>query len=115
MNASTRSRRRQPRVASRISSSYASSADTACLYGRAGAAQLEMAAHPRGVLGEALAVAIRAVVASLDRQREADDDRFGGVELVGVPFDAQQRANPRAQFVRVERLRYEIVGAGVDA
>ena len=47
-------------------------------------------------------------------KREADDHRFGAVELVGVALDAQQRADARPQLGRVERLADEIVGAGLD-
>ena len=51
-------------------------------------------------------------IAGLDRQGEAENDRFGRLEVVGVAFEPEQRADAGAQFPGVERLAEEIVGPG---
>ena len=53
-------------------------------------------------------------VARLDRQREAENDRFGGVEVVRVPFEPKQERT-RLQLRALTGLVREVVRAGVDA
>jgi hypothetical protein len=50
-------------------------------------------------------------VARLDRLAEREHHRFGRLEVVGVPLQAHQRANPREQLARVHRFCEEVVGA----
>ena len=78
-------------------------------------AETDVAAEHRGVARQPLAVALGVAVARLDGQRQAEDHRLGGVEIVGVALDPHQRAHARAQLVRVERLGDEVVGAGLEA
>ena len=59
-----------------------------------------------------MAVGVR--VARFNDERQAHDDRFGGVEIVGIPFQLDERSCARFQLVRVDGLREEVVGAGVD-
>ena len=40
---------------------------------------------------------------------------FGGVEVVGVLLEADERSDPGLQLFAVERLGDEIVGAGAQA
>jgi hypothetical protein len=68
-----------------------------------------------GVGSQPLAVPVGARIAGLDGQRETENDVFGGAQLVSVPLQPEQRADPCPQFRRVERLRDEIVGPRLDS
>ena len=77
--------------------------------------ETERFAEPRRVVGEALAVAVRAGIARFDRRTETEDDRFGRLELVGEAFQPHERLNARVQLRGIERLDQKVVAAGLDA
>ena len=54
-------------------------------------------------------------VPGFDDEREAAKDSLRGVELVGVPLQADERGDPGLQLFAVEGLGDEIVGAGPQA
>ena len=62
--------------------------------------QAERAAELRRVVGQPLAVAVGRGIARLDGGAQAQDDRFGRLELVGVPLQAHQRLDARVQLRR---------------
>jgi hypothetical protein len=78
-------------------------------------AQPERAAQGGGIVRHAVAMPLGVAIPRLDHHRERGDDRRRRVEVVGVPLHPDQGANPRQQFVRIDRLCEEIVGAGVES
>ena len=54
-------------------------------------------------------------VARLDGERQRHERRLGRVERVDEVLHARQRTDAGAQFVRMHRLRQELVGARLDA
>jgi hypothetical protein len=48
-------------------------------------------------------------VAGFDCAGERHDDRGGGIEIVGVLLDADQRSNTRQEFVHINGLGQKIV------
>ena len=81
---------------------------------RSSSGQAEVLAELDGVAREALAVALRVGVARLDHQREAAQHALGGVELVGEALELHERPDPRFELGLIDRLRQEVVGAGLD-
>ena len=64
--------------------------------------------------GESLAVAVGVGIARVDRQRQALEDGFGRLEVVGVALEAHQRREPRVELLGIERLGEKVVGADVN-
>ena len=54
-------------------------------------------------------------IARLNRQRQTQDDRFCRIEFIRVSLQPRQRTRARFQFLAVERLPEEVVGAGLDS
>ena len=77
--------------------------------------QLQSVPERDGVLRKPLAVAVGRLVARLDRQRQRDECRCGGVELVDALLELGQGAYARAQLQRMHGLGQKVVGARVDA
>ncbi len=71
-------------------------------------------AEQDGVSRQALAVAVGVRVARLDGQRQRHERGLGGVERVDQVLHPRERCHARAQLVRVDRLRQELVGARLD-
>jgi hypothetical protein len=73
--------------------------------------QPERGAQLRGVVRETLAVPVGRRIARLDRGAQAQDDRLGRFELVGVSLEPDERLNARVQLRRIEWLDEEIVAS----
>ena len=54
-------------------------------------------------------------VARFDEAPERQEQRLGGLEVVGQPLQLDQRADPRVELLRIDRLAEEVVGAGFEA
>ena len=68
-----------------------------------------------GVMRQPLAVSVGVLVPGLDHEREAAQDSFGRVQVVGVLLESNERRDPGLQFLGIERLSDEVVGAGLQA
>src|SRR5262249_38303947 len=79
-----------------------------------GLIEAERAPQGRGVPGEAFAVSLGGRIARFDRRTQAEDDRFRRFEIVRVPLQPDERANPRVELYRVERLADELVAPRLD-
>ena len=77
--------------------------------------EIQLPAERRRVVGEALAVPLRAGIARLDDAPQREEERFGGFEIVGEAFEAHQRSDARLQLLGVHGLVQEVVGPGVEA
>ena len=58
---------------------------------------------------------IGVLIPGFDDEREAAKDAFGGIEIVGVLLEPHERRHACLQFLGIERLADEVVGAGLEA
>ena len=77
--------------------------------------QVQRGTERDGIVRQTLAMPVSVLVPRFDDQREAAKDALGGVEVVGVLLEADERGDPGLQLLAVERLGDEIVGAGPQA
>ena len=68
-----------------------------------------------GIVRQPLAVAVGVLVARFDDERQAPEDALGGIEVVGVLLEADERRDPGLQLLGVEGLADEVVGARLQA
>src|SRR5437867_2422301 len=66
--------------------------------------QSKRTAKRRGIRGKPLAMAARTRIARLDSRAKTEENRLGRLEIVGVPFQSDERANAGVQLRRVEWL-----------
>ena len=86
-----------------------------CSASRSVAVEIEVPAERGRVVGQALAVPLGARIARFDDPPERQEQRFGRLEIVGEAFEPHQRSDARLQFLGVDRLVEEVVGASVEA
>ena len=75
----------------------------------------EHGAERDGVVREPFAVAVGVLIAGFDDEGKAAQDLFGGVEVVGVLLEPYERRDPRLEFLGIERLADEVIGARLEA
>jgi len=80
--------------------------------GEFGRREAQTLTEHRRIPGEALAVAFGIRIAGLNHPAEREEQRFRRFELVDRALETYERSETDAQFLGVDRLRDEVVGAG---